>query len=354
MKSRIAFLALIATGTALLAASPEAIDPLPAAVSNNAVASLRSRGLLTIYSMMGIGPKKTWDAVSNAAYALDPAKEKWTEILPVPGTAGRIAASAAGARDHVFLFGGYVVDAQGGETTVSDVNAYDPVSGHWFRGADIPVPVDDAVVGVLNDRYVYLVGGWSKTESVRNVQIYDAQKNTWQQATPLPGTPVFGHAGSMVGETIVFVDGAYKNPAGDKPKYIASDECWIGKIDRHDFTKIQWSKLPAHPGTARYRIAAGGSERDQKIYFAGGTDNPYNYNGIGYNGQPAEPSATVFAFNLRSGKWETIEADISDPTMDHRGLVVISDGLVVLGGMEKGQKVTANVAVIPKATKGKK
>ena len=38
------------------------------------------------------------------------------------------------------------------------------------------------------------------------------------------------------------------------------------------------------------------------IYFSGGTDNPYNYNGIGYNGVPAEPSPVTFAFSLRSGE----------------------------------------------------
>jgi hypothetical protein len=63
---------------------------------------------------------------------------------------------------------------------------------------------------------------------------------------------------------IVYVDGAYKNPAVDRPKYVASDECWMGKIDHHDPKKIQWSKLPSHPGTAVYRIATGGSEKDQK------------------------------------------------------------------------------------------
>ena len=31
------------------------------------------------------------------------------------------------------------------------------------------------------------------------------------QATPIPGTPVFGHAGAIIGNTIVYVDGAYKN-----------------------------------------------------------------------------------------------------------------------------------------------
>ncbi len=87
----------------------------------------------------------------------------------------------------------------------------------------------------------------------------------------------------------------------------------MGKIDHHDLTKIQWTKLPNHPGTARYRIAAGGSEKDQKIYFSGGTDNPYNYNGIGYNGEPAEPSPVTFAFNLRTSKWETINLHTPSP-----------------------------------------
>jgi N-acetylneuraminic acid mutarotase len=213
--------------------------------------------------------------------------------------------------------------------------------------------VDDSVAGVYRDRYIFLVSGWSKTEAVNDVQVYDSQKNTWVKATAIPGTPVFGHAGALVGDTIVYVDGAHKNPAGDKPKFVAADECWMGKIDHHDLTKIQWSKLPSHPGTARYRIAAGGSEKDQKVYFYGGTDNPYNYNGLGYNGQPAEPSSVIFAFNVRSAKWETINPNTLEPTMDHRGLLVIQEGLVIIGGMQKGQQVTSRVAVLPKEPKDK-
>ena len=264
-----------------------------------------------------------------------------------------LAATAVGAREHIFLFGGYVVDAQGAENTLPDVNVYEPLTDRWFRAEDLPVAVDDSVAGVYRDRYIYMVSGWSKTDAVRDVQVYDAQKNKWSQATPIPGTPVFGHAGAVVGDTIVYIDGAHKNPAGGQPKYVASDECWMGKIDHHDLSKIQWTKLPNHPGTARYRIAAGGSEKDQKIYFSGGTDNPYNYNGIGYNGVPAEPSPVTFAFNLRTGKWETINEHTPQPTMDHRGLVVIPEGLVIVGGMEKGQQVTSRVAILPKSGKTK-
>jgi len=347
-------LVLLTTLTGLLfAATPlPKFDPLPLPLSDNAVASVKSRGALLLFSMMGIGPKKTWDAISNSAFSLDPETGKWAEVHAVPGTAGRLAAAAVGAREHIFLFGGYVVDAQGGETTLSDLNVYEPLTDRWFRGEDMPIPVDDAVAGVYRDRYIYLVGGWSKTDTVRAVQVYDAEKNKWLQATPIPGTPVFGHAGGLAGDTIIYVDGAHKNPAGDQPKYIASDECWMGKIDHHDPAKIQWSKLPNHPGTARYRIAAGGSEKDQMIYFSGGTDNPYNYNGIGYDGRPAEPSPLTLAYSVRSGKWVTVNPSTPDPTMDHRGLVVMPEGLVIIGGMEKGQQVTGRVAIVPKLAKG--
>ena len=343
---RVSFL-LALSGNLLWAAEPK-MQPLPAPLSNNAVASLKARGGLRLYSLMGIGPKKKWDAVSNAVYALDPDTGEWTELRPVPGTAGRIAAAAAGARDHVFLFGGYVLDAQGGETTVPDVSVYAPLSDRWSRASDTPVPVDDSVIGVYQDRYIYLVSGWSNNDAVRNVQVYDGAKDKWLQATPIPGTPIFGHAGALVNDTIIYVDGAHRNPAGSQPKYVASDECWMGKIDHHDPAKIQWSKLPSHPGNARYRIAAGGSEKDQKIFFSGGTDNPYNYDGVGYDGHLSEPVAVTFAFNLRTGKWETLNDKTPNPTMDHRGLLVAPHGLVTIGGMEQGQRVTSRVTVLPR------
>jgi N-acetylneuraminic acid mutarotase len=355
MKKCFGFIFLILLGGSLLAADRPKLEPLPVPLSNNAVASVKSRGSLLLYSMMGMGPKKTWDAASNSAYMLDPDADtpKWVEVRSVPGTVGRLAATAVGTREHIFLFGGYVVDAQGGETTLPDVNTYEPLTDRWFRAEDMPVAVDDSVAGAYRDRYIYVVSGWSKTDAVHDVQVYDAEKNKWSQATPTPGTPVFGHAGAVVGDTIIYIDGAYKNPAGGPPKYVPSDECWMGKIDHHDRSKIQWSKLPNHPGTARYRIAAGGSEKDEKIYFSGGTDNPYDYNGVGYNGAPAEPSPVTFAFNVRTSKWETINEHTPQPTMDHRGVLVLPEGLVIVGGMEKGQQVTSRVVVLPKPGKVK-
>ena len=186
MKKHFSFVLLVACAGLLFAVPLPKYEPLPAPLSNNAVASVKTRGSLLLFSLMGMGPKKTWDATSNAAYSLDPDTGKWAEVHSVPGTIGRLAAAAVGAREHIFLFGGYVVDGQGGETTLPDVNVYEPLTDRWFRGEDMPVPVDDAVAGVYRDRYIYLVSGWSKTDTVHDVQVYDGQKTPGRRPRPFP------------------------------------------------------------------------------------------------------------------------------------------------------------------------
>jgi hypothetical protein len=67
------------------------LEPLPAPISNNAVASLKTDRTY-LFSFMGIGTNKTWNEIQNSAYQLDMNSGKWIEIRPVPGPAGRLAA----------------------------------------------------------------------------------------------------------------------------------------------------------------------------------------------------------------------------------------------------------------------
>jgi len=318
---------------------------MPGAVSGNAIAALK--GGLEIYSFMGVGPKKTWDDVSNQVYVLHMTSAKWSTGRPVPGVAGRLGASAVGVKNRIFVFGGYVLDGQGGQFTVADVNSYFPDEKRWYSGADIPVPVDSAVVGLNHDRYIYLLGGRSKSGPVNNVQVYDVEKNTWSQATPLPGTPVFGHAGGLAEDTIVYVDGARKNAAAGSP-YVTSDECWQGKIDKKDPNKIEWSKLPAHPGTARFGIVAGAGEKDHKIMFSGGSATLHNFKGLDPDGKPVELSPVTFAYDIHGKHWDTITEETYDVRTDSGGIVSTPIGPVTMGGMVSNLAVTARVMIVPK------
>lgn len=345
MKKLCVFFLPVLCAVLLMAVDQPKIPPMPASLSDNAVAELR--GGLDLYSLMGVGPKKTWDDISNKVYVLHLASAKWSEGRPVPGVAGRLGASAIGARGQIFLFGGYVVDGQGSEMTVGDVNAYLPDDHKWYRAADIPVPVDSAVIGVDHDRFVYLIGGRSKNGPVNKVQVYDTERNTWDDATPFPGTPVYGHAGGIADGTIVFIDGAKKNTSAGAP-YIASDECWMGKIDHKDPDKIVWSKLPPHPGTARFGIVAGAGEKERKVIFSGGSATPHNFKGLDFEGKPTDISPITFAFELHGNHWETYSADTFDVRSDSRGILITRVGPMVLGGMVKDQNVTGMVVVLPK------
>ena len=85
--------------------------------------------------------------------------------------------------------------------------------------------------------------------------------------------------------------------------FIMSDEALLGEISESNPARIGWRPWAPHPGAALYRMAAIGGAAHNAIIFAGGSDNPYNYDGMGYDSTPSEPGASVFAFDLPTGEW---------------------------------------------------
>lgn len=75
---------------------------------------------------------------------------------------------------------------------------------------------------------------------------------------------------------------------------------------------------------------------------AGGSDNPYNFNGVGYNGVPSEPQRSVFSFNFSDGSWQ-LHGDLPHATMDHRGLPYANGWYYLIGGMQEKQTSVSQV-----------
>ena len=318
---------------------------LPSPVSNNAVASLGIGEKTYIFSFNGLGSGKTWSDVGSWAFQYEVGGDAWTALDDVPGGAGRLATVAVGVGDGVYIFGGYSVAEDGTERSTPWVHRYDPVTRSYEERAPMPVPVDDSVSVIYRNRYIYLVSGWHDTDNVNLVQVYDTEADRWFEATPYPGPPVFGHAGGIVDNRMVIADGT-RVIAGEtdrRYRFVISDVCYLGSIDDEDPARIEWKALPAHPGVPLYRMAALGTDSvGKRVLFAGGSDNPYNYNGVGYNGEPSEPSPRIFAFNLDRNAWEEL-GTLPVPTMDHRGLLRVGSEFVIVGGMLAGQRVTDRV-----------
>jgi len=319
------------------------IAKLNLAISNNAVAAAKTASGWQLLSFNGLTRNKNWRAVSNTAMGVDLASKTSYHIKNVPFEHGRLASIAVTVNNKVYLFGGYTVNESHAEKSMPDVYQYDAQTRKFTLFSQMLIPVDDTVALVYQDRYIYLISGWHDVGNIADVQILDTHSKRWYLGTPYPGQPVFGHAAGILENNIVVIDGV--KVAGikqGKRQYKMSNQSFLGKIDPLDFTKIHWQALPLHPGKAKYRTASNGSKQLNSVVFAGGSDNPYNFNGIGYNGSPSEPSDAVFSWDLKAKQWKTLNS-LSRASMDHRGLLAVEDSFYLLGGMNENQQVSDQV-----------
>lgn len=266
------------------------IPSLPIPISNNAVTSVTVKEANYLLSFNGIKAGKDHRAVSNEAFMLKVGDDKWQKIKNVPiqqpvnKLTGRLASVATSINNKAYIFGGYTVAEDHSEVSVPDVYSFDIKSRQYKLLAPMPVPVDDSVALPYRDRYIYLVSGWHNDGNVNLVQVYDVKTNTWQQASPFPGKPVFGQAGAIVNNKLIVCDGVRVDVHLDKRRtYAAEPACFLGTINDKAHTRIDWRKVKHPTGTARYRMAALGVEHNGNAYFIGGSDNPYNFSGIGYS-----------------------------------------------------------------------
>ena len=310
--------------------------PLPQPIANNAVATHVLDDSLYVYTFLGIDSTKVWSGLTNFAARLNTVSDQWEVLTDVPGPP-RIAAAAATVGDSIYVFGGYEVHEDGSEPNHKRVDILDPATGTWSTGTDIPVRVDDMVVSVWADSLVYLISGWGPVGNQRRVQVYDPASDSWGQATQVPMFGTFGASGGICGNHVVYVDGV--NNA-----FTTVNRLLVGEIDPLNPLTITWTDLGPHAGSPIYRAASGPVPGDPtRVVFAGGTDNAYNYDGIGYNQVPSEPLSGVWSYVVASQSIAT-HPDKPVPTMDHRGFPSGDGRLWVVGGMEAGQTVTDRVS----------
>jgi len=316
------------------------VEALPQPISNNAVAAVSLNDTTFLYTFSGLEEGKTFEDVSSFASRFNTVTGVWEEIPGVPDNIGRLGSTAETVNGHIYLFGGYTVAEDSSEVSTGEVFKYDPETGVYETVSEMLLPVEDAVSLVYEDRYIYLVSGWNNTNNVSNVQVYDTQTDSWNHATPYAGPPVFGHAGGIVGNTMILSDGVQAIVNEGERIFKMSAGSVKGQISEEDHTMIEWTRIRQHPGSARYRMASVGiSSPVEMVIFVGGSDNPYNYNGIGYNLKPSYAQGTVFAYRLDTEEWVEL-GEQPTATMDHRGIARTNNGFYIIGGMSGEQQVT--------------
>lgn len=331
------------------ALASDGVPPLPVAHSNNAVAQVMVDGKAVVFSFMGLTAGKTYKDISKQAFAYAEGDSAWKRLQNVPVPEGRLAATAVGLGEAVYLFGGYTVAADGAEVSTLENFRYDARADRYDPIPAMPVPTDDAVSFVYADRYIYLVSGWHNTGNIRDVQMFDTVDNSWHKATDYPGSPVFGHAGGIVGNRFVIADGVavFGTREGGDRRFETVNEGWMGTINPNNPAEITYRRLPQLPGRGNYRMGSAGDVEGNRVLFVGGTSNAYNYDGIGYNGEPSKPTAHVFAWDFTRDNWVAYQ-NKPTPSMDHRGLVKVGARWVTIGGMVGAQQVVGEVLLVSK------
>ncbi|MDX3774827.1 galactose oxidase [Chromatiaceae bacterium AAb-1] len=326
-----------------VSATCAALPDLPEPVTNNAVASTTVRGKTYLVSMLGMAAGKQASDIHNKVWMHTLGDFGWTTVTPVPmqqRSKGRLAASAVALNNNFFLFGGYSLNNDGSRQTVPESYRFDPVNQRYTRLNDIPVPVDNAAALAYQNRYIYLINGWSNDGAVNLVQVFDNYTQRWSQATPFPGKAVFGLSGGIIGNTMLLCDGVTVQYHADKPReFVSSPACYQGNISTNANT-IDWKPVPHPTGSARYRMGAIGTKLNGEdiIVFIGGSDTPYDYNTISYQQDTIKPDAKVWVYSVAQQKW--LAAADTTPVMDLRGLLEINGEIYSVGGMQTGQQVT--------------
>jgi hypothetical protein len=166
---------------------------MPLVVTQAATAALNGK----IYVAGGCAHADLANPVASAR-VYDPATDTWT---PLPSLPERICAATGAALDgRFFVFGGLSGPLQGG-TVTPHVYVFDPRTGAWSRGSDMPRARMASSGAPLGGRFL-LVGGCQTppggefcSQVYKEVDAYDPRADAWSSAPPLP---VPRHAGGAI------------------------------------------------------------------------------------------------------------------------------------------------------------
>lgn len=319
-------------------------------VTNCAVESVNDGWDRTTYIFGGMDSTLKWSGIHLRCYKLEKNGRKITPLPNIPDTMGKIAHSATRIKDKIYVVGGYHVFANGHEVSSSRAHEFD-IEGDTFTNKQInlPVPIDDHVQVRYRDSLLYVIGGWSNTGNVGNVQIYDPANNKWLVGTPLPDNryKVFGASGFIEDSTMVIVGGALNGA-----NFPASKNQIKGVIDPNNPLKITWSINKMCDSCAAYRSGCVPYPNLGAIWF-GGSDTTYNYDGKAYvNGNQLRPVTRTLFYNstydsanyipYSKSFWiNHVEVNYNQVTipMDIRDMGMSGEWVIFAGGILENGKV---------------
>ncbi|AUZ28755.1 DUF1668 domain-containing protein [Bacillus subtilis] len=232
---------------------------------------------------------------------------KWTLKTDMPEA--RLFASTAVVGDKIYVIGGVNDSAKPQAQTF----VYDPKLDKWEKKKEMPTPRQGASIAVI-DKKIYVIAGLSTQGTVKTVEIYDTETDTWEKTTDYPNKEIWENTTSAsVIDNKIYVVSYNEKKENNFYMYDPETKQWLAK---KSFPKAEHGFLT--------------SVIDGKLYVAGG----YYYNNY-YN--------NIFEYDPKTDQWNQ-KADLKDKVRLGSS-AVYNDQFFIVGGETAGAKLTNKIQI---------
>ena len=195
--------------------------------------------------------------VSVEAYNLQ--TDTWMQKKDMP--ISRVEFGVGVVDGKIYIIGGAM--HTGGER-MNRVDVYNPATDTWVKGREMPTPREALGVGVVGNR-MYAIGGrgWPRVRilgpHLTVIEEYNPTSRQWSQGSDMLD-PRDSFAPVVVKDSIYLIGGAILKGAGFVPEYLAS-------VNVYNPQKDAWDNIPAMPFSL---VPGGAAAVNGRIYVFGG------------------------------------------------------------------------------------
>lgn len=238
--------------------------------------------------------------VSSKLHVFDPASGDWALGADIPTPRGFLGTAVVDGQ--LYAIGGSPNMAQH-DPGVGTVEVYDPQSDTWSKAPEMPTPRADLTASVVDGR-IYAIGGTRHVaiDALGIVEMYDPASRIWVRKTDMP-TPRLHLTSAVAGGEIFVIGGGPEWPVP------------LATVEIYDPVTDSWSRGADMPTP---RTGAWCSVLNGKIYVVGG---------LGWDN---EALSTVEVYDPATDRWETAP-DMPTPRF-LMAAETVEGRLYVLGG----------------------
>ncbi len=256
------------TGTAPVHFDIQQVDSPPPAVTGlgtgASLIAIHCNGRLSPASMAAQGTPPDCSASGGGGMHSVAGVSAWSAISDYPIPIGNNTMTTDEVTGLVYSFGGI-----SGKVRTAASYVYHPGTDSWSSIAALPVPLANAVAGVIGGK-VYVTAGWG-TSGVPSqaLYIYDPASDSWSSGASDPVVQAGAPGVAVLNDQLYVIGGCGVNPF-----------CWSPTaVEVYDPASDTWSMAANYPHPVAWE---GCGEILGRIYCAGGTDGPFTTYSDGY------------------------------------------------------------------------